>query len=79
MSENNRNDVPDYLIENQSEESESEGEEHKGALKVTRIRNKRYIRMPNFSKRQVGILRNWLQGNLESPYLSLRDYDQLSR
>lgn len=35
--------------------------------------------MPNFSKRQVGILRNWLQGNLESPYLSMRDYDKLSR
>jgi hypothetical protein len=52
---------------------------HTGALKVTCIRNRRYIRMPNFSKRQVTQLRVWLNQHMDNPYPSHRDKEILCR
>jgi hypothetical protein len=45
-------------------------EEFKGALKVTRIRNRRYVRMPNFPKIAVAILKAWLIQHMDNPYPS---------
>ena len=53
--------------------------EYKGALKITRIRNRKYVRMPNFSKRAVNILRNWLNKHLENPYPNHKEKDSLSK
>ena len=55
-------------------------EEHfKGALKITKIKNRRYIRMPNFPKRSVVILRDWLNSRLDNPYPTHKEKDLLSK
>jgi hypothetical protein len=67
--------------------SDSEGEEdcnkdeekYKGALKVTKIKNRRYIRMPNFPKRAVHILKQWLNEHLDNPYPSFKEKETLSK
>jgi len=41
-------------------EDSADDSDYKGALKITKIKNRRYIRMPNFAKRSVNILKNWL-------------------
>lgn len=51
----------------------------KGALKITRIKNRRYIRMPNFSKRSVNILKSWLAQHLDNPYPTHKEKEALSR
>lgn len=52
--------------------------DYKGALKITRIKNRRYIRMPNFAKRSVNILKNWLNQHLDNPYPTHKEKDSLS-
>ena len=74
---------------NEIRESESESEDSvgsrkdenrfKGALKITRIKNRRYIRMPNFPKKSVGILKNWLNNQIDNPYPTYKEKDLLSR
>lgn len=53
--------------------------EYKGALKITRIKNRRYIRMPNFAKRSVNILKNWLHHHLDNPYPTHKEKELLSQ
>lgn len=43
-------DISYLLDDNECPEEENE---FKGALKITKIKNRRYIRMPNFAKRSV--------------------------
>ena len=50
----------------------------RGPLKVTVVKDRRYIRMPNFTKRQVEILKEWLLENLENPYPGNKDKEILS-
>ncbi len=52
---------------------------YEGALKVTCIDNRNYIRMPNFSKRQVSQLKEWLHVHMDNPYPSHHDKDLLCR
>ena len=59
--------------------SDGEDQEYEGALKVTKIRNRRYIRMPNFGKRQVNVLKVWLQHHLDNPYPTHREKESLSK
>ena len=59
--------------------SKREEQRYKGALKITRIKNRRYIRMPNFPKKSVGILKEWLSKNLDNPYPTYKEKEQLSR
>ena len=35
--------------------------------------------MPNFPKRSVGILKNWLNNHIENPYPTYKEKDALSR
>jgi hypothetical protein len=56
----NSDDEDSYDIIEGDECQDDENVEYKGALKITRIKNRRYIRMPNFAKRSVNILKNWL-------------------
>lgn len=53
--------------------------EYKGALKITKIKNRRYIRMPNFAKRSVNILKNWLHLHLDNPYPTHKEKETLSQ
>ena len=53
--------------------SKREEQRYKGALKITRIKNRRYIRMPNFLKKSVGILKDWLSKNLDNPYPTYKE------
>ena len=48
-------------------------EKFKGALKITKIKNRRYIRMPNFPKRAVLTLKAWLNDHLDNPYPSYKE------
>lgn len=75
------NNIVGESSEQQAEQSEDANEEDqfKGALKITRIRNRRYIRMPNFPKRAVLILKNWLNQHLDNPYPNHKEKDLLSR
>ena len=57
------------------DEQINEEEEFKGALKITRIRNRKYVRMPNFSKRSVNLLKVWLNTHLENPYPTHKEKD----
>ena len=57
----------------------TEEEQYKGALKITRIKNRRYIRMPNFSKRAVTILKSWLHEHLHNPYPTHKEKELLSK
>ena len=52
---------------------------HPEALKVTFVNNRKYIRMPNFNKRQVHLLKTWLKEHLDSPYPSHNDKVHLQR
>lgn len=54
--------------ETESDDDCTEEMQFKGALKITRIKNRKYIRMPNFPKRAVVTLKNWLYEHLENPY-----------
>eukprot|EP00347_Sterkiella_histriomuscorum_P019131 403342829 len=67
--------------QNESDDCGLEEEEidYKGALKITRIKNRRYIRMPNFAKRSVNILKNWLNQHLDNPYPTHKEKDLLSQ
>ena len=51
----------------------------RGPLKITVVRDRRYIRMPNFTKRQVDILKEWLLENLDNPYPGSREKEYLSQ
>jgi len=51
----------------------------KGALKITRVKNRRYIRMPNFPKRSVIVLKNWLNSHLDNPYPTYKEKESLSK
>jgi hypothetical protein len=58
---------------------EQECDDYKGALKITRIKNRKYIRMPNFAKKQVITLRNWLNQHLDNPYPNHKEKELLSK
>jgi hypothetical protein len=60
-------------------QANKEEEQYKGALKITKIKNRRYIRMPNFPKRAVVILKNWLHDHLDNPYPTHKEKDLLSK
>lgn len=64
-----------------SDDSVSGKEEghYKGALKITRIKNRRYIRMPNFPKRAVAVLKSWLHDHLDNPYPTHKEKELLSK
>ena len=57
----------------------NDDQKYSGALKVTRIKNRRYIRMPNFAKRSVNILKAWLTKHLDNPYPTHKEKDALSK
>ena len=64
----------------QHSQTEFDDEElYKGALKITKVKNRRYIRMPNFPKRSVNILKVWLQKHIDNPYPTHKEKDQLSK
>ncbi len=48
-----------------------------GALKITHVKNRRYIRMPNFPKRATTELTTWLADHLENPYPSQSEKERL--
>lgn len=62
-----------------SQDDLNDNDQFKGALKITRIKNRRYIRMPNFPKRSVNLLKNWLNQHLENPYPTHKEKDALSK
>jgi hypothetical protein len=49
------------------------------ALKVTYIKNRRYIRMPNFTPKQVKILKSWFEKHTKYPYPSYAEKSDLSK
>ena len=51
----------------------------KKALKVTYIKNRRYIRMPNFSKKAVVVLKRWFQEHIDSPYPTHKEKVAMSK
>lgn len=53
--------------------------QYKGALKITKIKNRKYIRMPNFAKRSVQILKNWLNNHIDNPYPTHKEKESLSK
>ena len=61
------------------EDANDDDEHFKGALKITRIKNRRYVRMPNFPKRSVIILRNWINSHLNNPYPTHKEKETLSK
>jgi hypothetical protein len=62
-----------------SSDDATEEMQFKGALKVTKIKNRKYIRMPNFPKRAVVVLKNWLYDHMENPYPTDKEKVQLSK
>jgi hypothetical protein len=66
-------------VDTDSNFDERDEENYKGALKVTRIKNRRYVRMPNFPKRAVAILKNWLHDHLDNPYPTHKEKEVLSK
>lgn len=79
MNSENSHQESDIINEEQQDEAENDDEEYEGALKITRIRNRRYIRMPNFAKRSVVVLKNWLHQHLDNPYPTHREKEILSK
>lgn len=75
------------MEESEGEEDEDELEGYdgsdrpskKGPLKITCVRNRKYIRMPNFKKKQVSVLKAWLLNHMENPYPGNSDKDVLSK
>ena len=63
-----------------SEDSEEETSKVlKRALKVTYIKNRRYIRMPNFTASQVKLLKRWFEDHLDNPYPTYAEKSLLSK
>jgi hypothetical protein len=50
-----------------------------GALKVTIKHNRNYIRMPNFPKKAIIILKRWLYQHIDNPYPNNAEKDFLSK
>jgi hypothetical protein len=51
-------DIKDLIELNETQFlDEEEKEKYKGALKITRIKKRKYIRMPNFPKRTIATLK----------------------
>lgn len=67
------------LDSDDDEIANKDDENFKGALKITRIKNRRYIRMPNFPKKAVHILKLWLNDHLDNPYPSYKEKEALSK
>ena len=79
MDSESSNQESSVFNEEHQEEVENDEEEYQGALKITRIRNRRYIRIPNFAKRSVTVLKNWLHQHLDNPYPTHREKEILSK
>lgn len=80
MDEECKKTYDESLSDSETEHLEDKDDEKfKGALKITKIKNRRYIRMPNFPKRAVVVLKNWLQEHMDNPYPSYKEKEALSK
>jgi hypothetical protein len=48
-------------------------------LKVTQVGSRKYVRMPNFEKENVKVLKEWFMENIKHPYPSIREKEQMSQ
>lgn len=79
-SEDAKQESSQLEVESEDDEDDlKEEEKFKGALKITKIKNRRYIRMPNFPKRAVHLLKQWLNDHLDNPYPSYKEKETLSK
>ena len=62
-----------------SDLEECKGGAPSGAIKVTNIGTRKYIRMPNFKKSAVNTMKSWLLDNIDHPYPTRKDKEALKR